>query len=386
MKVLLLTDSDVFAGTERHMLELARGLRDEGVEARIACPSSGVLAGRARLEAVEVVPVEKRGLLDWRAVRRMVGLLNDREIDLVHSHNGRTAMLAAVAARLAKRGTCVTTQHFLEPSRVGRRGIKGVLSSALHSWAGRHTGRVIAISDAVRDAAVARGDVEPGRITVVPNGIREPELPTSQQRLRAELGANDGAPLVVCVARLQREKDVGTLIRAMRTVARDVPGVVCAIAGDGEEAAQLRSSIASEGLDGTVRLLGFRPDATGLIAAGDVFVLPSRAEPFGLVLLEAMALGKPVIATRAGGPLEIVLEGETGRLIPPSDPPQLAAALTALLRDPVVRERMGARGRVRWSEKFTAARMARDTLHVYERAMSYGSAAAGPPRATATPG
>jgi glycosyltransferase involved in cell wall biosynthesis len=120
-----------------------------------------------------------------------------------------------------------------------------------------------------------------------------------------------------------------------------------------------------------VRLLGFRTDALSLMWAADIFVLPSLAEPFGLVLLEAMSLGKPVVATSAGGPLEIVLAGETGLLVPPAQPHELALAINQLLADPEKAIEMGRKGLERYKERFTTERMARETVAVYRKVTEY---------------
>src|SRR4051812_4058273 len=114
-KVLLFTDADVFAGTERHMLDLAQGLRDEGVKVTIACPKPAILADYAVAHGFPVLTIQKGGLIDWPAIRILRRLLKSGHIDVVHAHNGRTALSAALAVHLARQGRCVQTQHFLEP-------------------------------------------------------------------------------------------------------------------------------------------------------------------------------------------------------------------------------------------------------------------------------
>jgi glycosyltransferase involved in cell wall biosynthesis len=141
----------------------------------------------------------------------------------------------------------------------------------------------------------------------------------------------------------------------------------------------LLQQIQKNGLSEAVRLLGFRSDVLALINAADVFVLPSPAEPFGLVLLEAMALGKPAIATQAGGPLEIVVPEETGLLVPPSSPEALAEALSRLLADAQLRQSMGQKGRERFCAHYTARRMAHDMVAVYQQALDEGGSGAQTP-------
>jgi len=372
LHVVLFTDADVFAGTERHMLDLARGLRAVGAAVSLACPSPSALEDAARKEDLPFLAVQKRGLLDRAAVRTLAGLLKSGAVDVVHAHNGRTALAAAVAVRRAGRGRCVMTQHFLEPNHATLRGPKALLSGLAHHWVVGRMSRVIAISEAVRAAMLARGEVPDGKIAVIPNGISAPDsgLRGRAAATRLALGVGADAPLVVCAARLEPEKDVASLVTAMDRVRAAVPAARCVIAGDGSLRPALEQQIEALGLGGVVQLLGFRSDALALIAAGDLFVLPSLAEPFGLALLEAMALGRPVVATRAGGPLEIVEAGETGLLVPPSAPDNLAEAVRRLLSDPAAARRLGENGRARFAEKFTADRMARATLEVYEQAMN----------------
>jgi glycosyltransferase involved in cell wall biosynthesis len=303
-------------------------------------------------------------------MRTLARLLKTGAVDILHAHNGRTALLAAVAVRLAGRGRAVATQHFLEPAHLARRGVKALFSRAAHRWVERQMGRLIAISEAAKTAMLARGEGTEEKISVVPNGMPQPVLAqmAATETIRAELGLAPGATLIVAVARLEREKNLETLVAAMKLVAMSEPRAVCVIAGAGSQEAALISQIAIGGVGRTVQLLGFRSDTLALMRAGDLFVLPSAREPFGLVLIEAMSVGKPVIATCAGGPLEIVVPGETGLLVAPVDAHEMAGALIALVRDPDLRQRMGEAGHARFLNHFTVERMARATIEVYEKA------------------
>ena len=381
MRVALLTDSASFAGTERHMLDLADGLVGHGVEVTLCCPALSALAERGRSSGHTVVAIEKRGrILDLAATRRLAVLLRSRRVDLLHAHNSRTALAAVMAVLLAGRGRAVASQHFIEPGRFQSGSLSRWLRGVGHGFVNSRLHHVIAISQAVAGAARRRGDVSADRLTVALNGIAEPEKHSADRSLavRAALGIPAEAPLVVCAARLEPEKDVATLIRAMREVATAFPLVHCVVTGDGSQRPILEEQVKRAGLASTVHLLGFRSDAPAVIAAGDVFAIPSVAEPFGLVLVEAMAMGKPIVATRAGGPMEIVVDREPGLLVPASAPAALAAAIVALLRDPERRAAMGRRGRERYERRFTADRMARETASVYRRVLRLPELAAAP--------
>ena len=354
------------------MFDLALGLRAQDVEIQLACPVPSALATRAAAVGLPVISIPRGGLLGRAAIGALTKLLRSGEIEILHAHNGRTALLAAVAARLAGRGCNVCTQHFLTPAHVSRRGVKACVSRWAHRWVNGQTKAFIAISEAARSGMLARGQASADRIAVVPNGMPQPEMAhsVSATKIRAELGIAADAPLLVSVARLEREKSLETLIAAMSTVAAVAPGAVCVIAGDGREREALQAQIARAGLEERVKLIGFRNDPAALMQAGDVFVLPSAVESFGLVLIEAMSVARPVVAIRAGGPVEIVEHGETGYLVAPAAVDELGNALLTLLSDAQLRRRMGAAGHARFLKRYTVERMTRGTIEVYERALT----------------
>lgn len=369
LRVALFIDTTEFAGTERYMLDLGCALNDLGVTAMIACPTSSPLAERARAEGLKVVPIPKAGMINRPAVKTLAEMFRSGQLDIVHANNGRTSLASALAVRKARKGRFVATQHFLDPEHAGHTGVKSAIFHAAHKWVSRYMAHCIAISEAARAGVLRRGEAPEQKVTTILNGIRpiDPEKLTSPAQIRAELGITSETPLIVCAARLEREKDVQSLITAMTEVKAAFPDVRCVVAGQGAQQEMLTAQIQEAGLQGTVQLLGFRKDAQALIQASDIFVLPSLAEPFGLVILEAMSLGRPVIATDAGGPREIVEQGVTGLLVPPSDPPALAAAIRKLFGDRHVTAQMGQRGRERFQARFTAARMAQDMLALYRR-------------------
>jgi len=376
LRVLLLTDADVFAGTERHILSLACALRGEAIDVLIGCPFPSLLADEAKRAGIEIVPIAKRGFVDWRAARILRGVAQSQRISIIHAHNGRTALAAAIGLRGLSHPRLVVTQHFLDPAHARRRGPAACLSGIAHRWMNARIDRVIAISRAVADSIQRRGDVEARRVAVIHNGIPDcaAEVRKPAGQVRRELGIQANAPLIVCAARLEPEKDVGTLILAMQKLRSEQPEIQCVIAGRGSLADRLSAQIKSLGLENHVHLHGFTSDVPSLIGAADVLALPSLAEPFGLVILEAMALGKPVVATRAGGPVEIVEDGATGLLVPPSDAPALAAAIGHLIRDRDAADNMGRQGRARYQAHFTAAAMAAATANVYRELVNHDRA------------
>ena len=371
LKVALFTDADVFAGTERHILDLAVGLREFGVLIHIACPVPSPLAEIAHEKGFPVLTISKGGAIDLGAVCKLRSLFRSGEVDLVHAHNGRTALSSILAACWAGAGCVVFTQHFVEPGHLKCARIQRFLKSLVHRFVNRKINRFIAVSAAVREAMLLRADAPLERIATIPNGIPQPDIASfpSPASLRAQLGIDEKAPLVACVARLEMEKDIPCLFDAMESLTATNPGLRCVIVGEGSLKKKLERRLETSKLGQSVIMTGFRSDAMAVIHACDVFVLPSPIEPFGLVVLEAMALGKAVVAINNGGPAEVVVHERTGLLVPKSDPTALARAIRRLIESPIERNLMGLAGKCRLQEHFSETQMARETASVYKSAL-----------------
>lgn len=240
-------------------------------------------------------------------------------------------------------------------------------------WAMGQVDALVGVSEFVVGSLVENG-YKRERTYAVLNAI---DLPRWQNGLdpapvRRALGIAVGAPVIACAARLFRGKGQDDVIRALPDVCQEFPDVRLLIIGSDDRLAmstsfseELKTLAADLGVSGNVMFLGQRSDMPAMMAACDVFALPSGEEPFGLVFLEAMAMKKPVVAVDNGGTPEVVEHGKSGLLSMYGDAPALAANLRLLLRDPALRTRMGEYGRQRVETRFTAARMAADTADVY---------------------
>jgi glycosyltransferase involved in cell wall biosynthesis len=229
---------------------------------------------------------------------------------------------------------------------------------------------LIAVSEAQRETYLRIG-VHPGRMTTVANGIRARGPGPGRRAARDALGLGPDQPVVMTVGRLNVMKGHVHLLDAVPGLLRRFPDLAVVVAGQGHLHDTLQAQAEALGVGGAVHLLGQRSDARALLDAADVFVLPSRHEGMPLALLEAMDVGLPVVATRVIGSAEVVVEGETGLLVRPRDPAALERALAQLLADPALRQRFGRTGQQRFAACFTADRMARDTLEVYERVLAH---------------
>jgi glycosyltransferase involved in cell wall biosynthesis len=225
----------------------------------------------------------------------------------------------------------------------------------------------VANSETVRQDTARQEGVDPARIRVIPNGVDSDRFAASPDRsaLRRRLGLPVDGPLLLTVSNLIHYKGHGTLLEAMPLITRTHPTAMIVLAGDGPMRVEIDRRIATSGLAESVRLLGERRDVPDLLRAADLLVHPSDEEGFPNAILEAMAAGLPVVATRVGGTPELVLDGATGILVPPRSPTDLAAAVSRLLADPSLADQMGAAGRERAVREFPLARMVEQTETLY---------------------
>jgi glycosyltransferase involved in cell wall biosynthesis len=371
-QVLLLTDADVWAGTERHMLDLAIALQAQGTAVFLSAPQKSVLHTHCKTHQIKFIPMEKNGQLDLRAIRHLARLLRTRKIDIIHAHNGRTQLSAAIAVTLARHGKVVFTQHFITPFHTQLGGIKAQVYRWVHAAISKKTERVVAISEAVQKSMLERYPAAKSKIVVVHNGINDPQssVQESGTNVRKQWGVPATSAFFACAARLEQEKEISVLLEAFALVLKKHPEAQLRIAGEGNLERDLKSRIECLGIGQNVRLVGFLNDALSFFAAADVVVLPAPAEPFGLVFLEAMGLEKPVVACNGGAAPEIIIDGETGVLVTPSDPAKMAKAIETLIEQPENIKQFGKKGRERFLSDFTRERMAQKTLNIYREIWS----------------
>lgn len=268
-------------------------------------------------------------------VHRLTRLFAADAIDIVHTHNTKPLLYAGPAARLARVGGVVHTRH-------GQRRGATALQHGMFRLASRCADRMVCVSEDAARLCRTEG-VDSARVTTIPNGIDTKRF--------AFAGPTPPGP-VVYVGRLSPEKDVATLLRAAALAVAEDPCLQLVIAGDGPCRAELTSLAASLRLASHVQFLGEVADIPALLRKASVFVLPSLSEGLPITVLEAMACGTPVVATRVGGTPEAVEHGRTGFLVPPGDDEQMAAAVIRILRDRVLAHRMSLMGRERIESRF----------------------------------
>lgn len=351
----------------RHfVLPLMRAERARGHEVIGAC-AEGPLLEAARAEGFRVIAVPMARslspLAQWRALRALLRLFRAEKPDMVHGHFPISGLLARAAARLSGVRRVAYTCHgflFNQPGPLWRRG----LSLAMEWLGGRLTDHYLTVSR--EEAADARRLHIHRHATAVLNG-RDPRAfrPDAATRaaLRAELGAAPGDCVVVAVSRLVRHKGWPELLQAMAQVPNATLWAVGErLASDHGEDMAPHFARAAAAMGPRLVQLGYRNDVARLLAAADLFCLPSHFEGLPMSIIEAMLTGLPVVATDVRGPREQVVEGETGFLVPPATVAPLASALARLADAPALRARMGQAGRAKAMAEFDEDKVMANTL------------------------
>lgn len=344
-------------GTRRHIVELTIGLAGRGVDVTLFAsavrdPTFRQDLARCGAAGVRVreIPM-RREIAPFADVRHAAILVREfarGDFDVVHTHSSKAGALGRFAARVAARSAAIVhTPHtfafnFAEQFSARTRRIFLAVERAL----GRVTDRLVHVSRSEREEGIALGIVPPERAIVIENGIdatvyegRDPK------RVRREFGIDDDTPLIGAVGLLNEAKGHAHLIEAVAELRGRGNRVRCLIVGEGALRADLERKIRDFGLDDAVILAGYRRDIPDVLAALDVFAMPSLWEGMPYGVLEAMASSKPVIASDVNGCRDLVSNGETGLLVPPRDPRALASALEQVLSDRDLAARLAIAGR-----------------------------------------
>ena len=334
MRVLEAITPSRIGGAEVYVTNFCRELKQLGAEIELFCPSGRPFVDYAAERGLSAITWKTHGKLDPVTVIRLARLMKSRNIDVIHTHLSTASLLGAFAATLAGKRS-VAHVHGLNSATCFRR------SSA-----------VIAVSEAVKRHLVGQGLPE-RKIHVVHNGVDISRFePQNKTEAKCKFGYDADKQLFGVFGRLSSEKGQRVAIEAMFLVARECPNAELILAGEGKDADELHEAAKALGIADNVCFAGFVPDVRGLMSACDAIVVPSLREGFGLAAVEAMALGRPVVASLTGGLDEIVVRGETGFLVPPNDSQAVAESLFELIDNPALAQSMGERGRAVAREHF----------------------------------
>jgi glycosyltransferase involved in cell wall biosynthesis len=316
----------------------------------------------------KTVCLDMKGLLnawvDVMVIKRLADLLRHEHIQLLHTHLVRSDIYGRISARIAG-VPVVSTIHNMERHFKGR----GVSNAIVRLLDRKTIGFITTVSQALRDYIHEAYNIPIERIHCIPNGIDPPESSDSSIT-RDSIGFERDIPLIGTVARLHEQKGLDLLIEATRIILDKGIRIGVLIVGDGPLREELILHAKRRSLSKNIRFMGFQRNVHDYLSLLDLFVLPSRWEGFGISIVEAMAMGLPVVATRVGGIPEIVDDGRTGFLIEKDDVHALADKILYLLKNPPVRKEMGEKGKERYESLFMATTMSRQYQEIYNSVLT----------------
>lgn len=354
-------------GAERLLVELAGAAAAEQLELSVLSIMASdryPYAANLRAHGVPVADLGGTNRWDPRSVVRGVRFLRDLKPDLLHTHLKHADIVGAVAS--ARLGTpMVSTLHQIENSQTPIQHIK----LRAGAWARMHQARrTIAVSDAQRSWYIGAFPVPPADVVTIRNGVTlPPPRVHARRRIRAEFGLSDECVVAVMLGVMRPGKGHEQLLRAVRLLG-ERSSVHVLLAGDGPLRPKLEETARTNGHH-RVSFAGWRSDVSDLLVAADIVVHPTLFDALPTALIEALAAGRPSVASKVGGVPEIVTGG-CGILVEPDRPEQLAAALTALAEDGDRRRGLGQRARERYEAEFSAAQWAARLRSLYDEVMS----------------
>jgi glycosyltransferase involved in cell wall biosynthesis len=366
MNILHLIESSEGGGAETVVLSLAKALRNKGNNCVIGLLQTGWLNDQVKEAGFDTIIIEQKRSYDLGCLWRLATLVRKFKIDLIHAHEFMMNTYGTMTGFL-KGIPVVTTIHGKNYyGEKTRRKIAYRFVSRLS--------RMVAVSDDLACFLAEEIGISKDRINTIYNGIDCERYNGNVSSgialtVRESLSIPAQSPVVATVGMLFPVKDHLTLLRAAVKVTRRFPDVIFVICGDGELKDRLRKAANDLRIADNVRLAGFRDDIPGLLRITDVYVCSSLSEGLSLSILEAMAAGKPVVASNVGGNPEVVVHGKTGFLVPPQDPETLASKIILLLQNKLLSQQFGAEGQLRVHEKFSRERMVDTYQRLYQKAL-----------------
>jgi glycosyltransferase involved in cell wall biosynthesis len=350
-------------GTERLVVEICRRLHPRIVMAVCTLDAPGIWADELSSRGIKVVALNRQPGFRPSLALRLGQIASDCHARLVHCHHYSPFVYGSLATLIRPGLRMVFTEHGRlsdGPPLPKRQLVNPIL--------GRLPDATVAVSSALRETMIAEG-FPGGRVDVLHNGIDPGPSPTAvdRQARRRRFGLPEQGVVVGTIARLDPVKDLDTLIAAGALLRKTHPDLTLAIVGDGAERNNLEHAARRHGMADAIRFFGQRHDARALLSAFDVYVNSSISEGISLTILEAMAAGLAVVATRVGGTPEVVRDGETGLLVPPRSPAAIADAVKKLIDNPMWHRDLGAAGRRTVEERFTIDRMVDRYAEIYSR-------------------
>lgn len=358
--LLFITSSSGPGGAETVFLQLATAAHQRGIRVLAVLFRPGWLKDSLERVGVEVNVCPMKGMFDWRWVLYVVNLVRSRQAELIHAHEFTANVYGVLAGRLAG-VPVVATVH-------GKNYYWECLRRRMAYRQVARFGRMVAVSKDLKEFLVRQVNIPSDRIDVIYNGIvaKPAEVSTTRVLALSALGLDEHTRVIGSVGSLYIVKGHEYLIRALPAIVQAYPNVALVLIGRGEQEPVLRRLSKDLEVEEHVRFLGFRSDVATILAGIEIFVLPSLSEGLSVALLEAMAAGRPIVASRVGGNPEVVVDGETGFLVDPRDSGALAERIVELLNDSQKAKEFGESGRKRVQNWFAIDKMVESYCALYE--------------------
>ena len=364
-----LAGSASYGGGERY-LELLFGRLDRTrYRAMLICPEPGPFVGRMKERGVETHLVHLAPLFNPLALWRLTRLLRQKRVTILQTHGARANFYGRIAGRLAGVPVIISTVHnSLKDYEV--RSLRRWLYAFLLRLTLPLVHRIVCVSEANRRDLIEECPAASAKAYTVYNGVDPSAFPSQldRQTVRQKFGITQG-PVLVTIARLTEQKGHRYLMQALPRLLQTWPQLCCMFVGEGELRDALHHMAIDLGVEQACRFMGVREDIADILAAVDVVVLPSLSEGFPFVLLEALAMGCPVVASRVNGIPELIENQKTGLLVSPRDPHALMVAIREVLSNPTAASKMGAEGRAVVRERFTVDCMVANTTAIFDVAL-----------------
>lgn len=361
--ILHLSSTSIPGGAEMIVRRLASSLDSNRYRSVVCLFRPGWLYDVCQQAGLPTYVLGIKGAFDLQWARAFASLLKAENIAVIHAHEFTANTYGTLLGKLANVPVVATVHGKNYYWEQAKRRIA-------YRFVGR-TAKLIAVSQDLKQFVVQRVGIPPDRIKVIYNGVETYLCPQADrlQTVQAELGLNCWDHVIGVVGSLYPVKGHVYLIRALPAILRECPNTVVLLVGRGELESSLKAEASRLGIEDHIRFLGFRNDVPVILSLLDVFVLPSLSEGLSVALLEAMAAERPVVATRVGGNVELVHDGETGYLIPSENPHVMADRVVMLLRNKAQAKAFGSRGKERVERHFSLAGMVRAYQDCYEQAM-----------------